>query len=102
MNLLFLGVAMRKPVPKKRKSILKTNSKTKPNITIIKKTTHQIQSRKLTTADRVMLKALAQMPDSQIDYTEIPEIDWTQVKIVKKPTKKQIAFRVDSDILEFF
>ncbi|MBC7406182.1 MAG: BrnA antitoxin family protein [Candidatus Parcubacteria bacterium] len=49
-----------------------------------------------------MLKALAQMPDSQIDYTEIPEIDWTQVKIVKKSTKKQIAFRVDSDILEFF
>ena len=49
-----------------------------------------------------MLKALAQMPDSQIDYTEISEIDWTQVKIVKKPTKKQIAFRVDSDILEFF
>lgn len=71
-------------------------------MTIIKKTTHQIQSRKLTTADRVMLKALAQMPDSQIDYTEIPEIDWTQVKIVKKSTKKQIAFRVDSDILEFF
>ena len=71
-------------------------------MTIIKKTTHQIQSRKLTTVDRAMLKALAQMPDSQIDYTEISEIDWTQVKIVKKPTKKQIAFRVDSDILEFF
>ena len=46
-------------------------------MTTIKKTTHQIQSRKLTTADRSMLKALAQMPDTQIDYTEIPEIGFT-------------------------
>lgn len=50
------------------------------------------------------LKALKEMSDDQIDYSDIPEVvdfsGWTRVS--HKPIKHQISFRVDVDVLIFF
>jgi len=48
---------------------------------------------------------LAALPDDQIDYSDIPELDddfWENARIVAPPGKERITFRVDRDVLEFF
>ena len=48
---------------------------------------------------------LAALPDDQIDYSDIPELDddfWENAKIVAPPGKERITFRVDRDVLEYF
>ncbi len=48
---------------------------------------------------------LAALPDDQIDYSDIPELDddfWENAKIVAPPGKERITFRVDREVLEFF
>jgi len=53
------------------------------------------------------LKALEEMPDSEIDFSDIPlklKLDWSNAVVGKyyRPWKKQISLRVDVDILIFF
>lgn len=51
------------------------------------------------------MEALKNMPDSEIDYSDIPEItDFTgwQRGVHFRPIKTQISLRVDSDILHWF
>lgn len=54
---------------------------------------------------RARLKALEAMPDSEIDFSDIPEITdftgWT-VGTHYRPWKKAISFRVDIDVLSYF
>ena len=48
---------------------------------------------------------LAALPDDQIDYSDIPELDddfWENARIVAPPGKERITFGVDRDVLEFF
>ena len=48
---------------------------------------------------------LAALPDDQIDYSDIPELDddfWENAKIVAPPGKERITFRVDREVLEYF
>ena len=50
------------------------------------------------------LTALASMPDSEIDFTDIPptqENDWLGAERAKfyRPVKQQLTVRIDSDIL---
>jgi len=48
---------------------------------------------------------LAALPDDQIDYSDIPELDddfWENAKIVVPPGKERITFRVDRAVLEYF
>ena len=52
-------------------------------------------------------KELAELPDEEIDTSDIPELDeewFGRAKLVMPPTepKEQIALRVDRDVLEFF
>jgi uncharacterized protein (DUF4415 family) len=58
----------------------------------------------LTAEQKARLKALAAMPDDQIDYSDIPSRpDAVWVKAVDFPhTKKQVTLRIDEDILNFF
>lgn len=53
---------------------------------------------------RADLKRIAEMPDDQIDFSDIPEVfDFSEYKRVPfKPVKHQISFRVDVDVLMFF
>jgi uncharacterized protein (DUF4415 family) len=61
----------------------------------------------LTEAQKAELKALAEMPDSEIDYSDIPPLDETfWKKAVRnpyyKPTKTSTTVRIDSDVLAWF
>ena len=58
----------------------------------------------LTEADIASLKALAARPDSEIDFSDIPEITDEQWKTAVRghfyrPVKRQITARVDADVL---
>ena len=53
-------------------------------------------------------KELAELPDEEIDTSDIPEVDAEWFRTTKRVTlpltepKEQIALRVDRDVLEFF
>lgn len=59
----------------------------------------------LTPEQEARLQALTAMPDSEIDTTDIPELDWDKGIVVRNPwadppTKTKIKeFLVDSDII---
>lgn len=52
------------------------------------------------------LEELAKVPDSEIDYSDIPELDdafWKNARIVQpRPPKEQITIRFDADVLDWF
>lgn len=62
----------------------------------------------LTDAERVELRELAARPDSEIDFSDIPEWtdeQWERAKKYRgqlyRPTKSQITAKVDRDVLEW-
>ncbi len=60
----------------------------------------------MTEERRAALKALAERPDSEIDFSDIPEITEEQWKNAVRrrfyrPVKRQITARVDADVLEW-
>ena len=60
--------------------------------------------RLLTTEQQARLDAVAEMPDSQIDYSDAPYLPnaiWRKVADAPQ-AKKQITLRLDADILDFF
>ncbi len=51
------------------------------------------------------LEELAALPDEDIDYSDIPELDaeWFRTaKVVFPPGKEQVTVRIDSDVLAWF
>jgi uncharacterized protein (DUF4415 family) len=51
------------------------------------------------------LAALEQMPDGQIDLTDIPEVkNWAHAVAGKyyRPIKKPVSIRIDADVLDWF
>lgn len=51
------------------------------------------------------LDALAELPDDQIDTSDIPEImDWSDGRrgVFYRPVKQQITLRLDADIVAWF
>ena len=51
------------------------------------------------------LKEIENIPDDNIDTSDIPELDdnfWNRAKMNKAITKKSISIRLDSDILDWF
>jgi uncharacterized protein (DUF4415 family) len=60
----------------------------------------------LTEADLASLEALAARPDSEIDFSDIPELTEERWKTAERghfyrPVKRQITARVDADVLEW-
>lgn len=58
----------------------------------------------LTSAQQARLNKLAAKPDSEIDFSDIPELTEEQLKHAVRgrfyrPVKKQITARVDADVL---
>jgi uncharacterized protein (DUF4415 family) len=58
-------------------------------------------------AQRKRLAAVAAMPDTEIDYSDIPKlggtVQWTRPgALVPSENKQQITLRVDADVLSFF
>jgi uncharacterized protein (DUF4415 family) len=61
----------------------------------------------LTDAQREELARLAEMPDEDIDFSDIPlltEDFWKNAVRGKfyRPVKKQVTLRIDADVLEWF
>lgn len=62
-------------------------------------------SNRLTAKQRAELEALADLPDDQIDTTDIPEArDWAGAKrgVFYRPLKKQLTLRIDADVVAWF
>ena len=54
---------------------------------------------------RTNFKKLAKMKDSEIDFSDIPEMDSTFFKnaeLIIPEHKKSISLRIDSDVLKWF
>ena len=61
--------------------------------------------RKLTAEERAALEAVANMPDSEIDTSDTPEIaDWSGAIRggLYRPVKRLTSLRLDADLLEWF
>ena len=61
----------------------------------------------LTAQQRKQLKAVAAMPDAEIDYSDIPRqtgaVQWTRPgALVPSANKQQVTLRLDADVLTFF
>ena len=61
----------------------------------------------LTTQQRKRLKAVAAMPDSEINYADIPRqtepVQWTRPgDLISSENKQQVTLRLDADVLTFF
>jgi uncharacterized protein (DUF4415 family) len=68
---------------------------------IVRKTLSEIR---MTAARKRRLEKLAQLPDSEIDFSDIPPLDekfWKNAvrNPFYRPVKKQVTLRVDADIL---
>ena len=51
------------------------------------------------------LKELAAKPDSEIDYSDIPELGpefWKKAELVRPTPKEAISLRIDADVLAWF
>lgn len=52
------------------------------------------------------MKRIAEMPDSEIDYSDAPEVipDSSQITIGRfyRPIKKLVSLRVDADVLAWY
>ena len=60
--------------------------------------------KELTAAQREELKALQEMPDEEIDYSDIPPItDWSGAVIGRfyRPVKETVTIRLDADVLDW-
>lgn len=61
----------------------------------------------MTAAQRKRLATLAAMPDSKIDYSDIPkqtgDVKWTRPgALISGENKRQITLRLDTDVVDFF
>jgi uncharacterized protein (DUF4415 family) len=62
-------------------------------------------TRKLTEEERAALAAVANMPDSEIDTSDVPEVrDWSGAVRggLYRPVKRLTSLRLDADLLEWF
>ncbi len=60
--------------------------------------------RKLTRQQKEEIAAIAAKKDSDIDFSDIPEVlDWSDAEIGKfyRPPKKPVTMRLDADIIEW-
>ena len=59
----------------------------------------------LTPKQRAELQALEELPEEQIDTTDIPELlDWSDARrgLFYRPVKRQITLRLDADLIAWF
>lgn len=66
-----------------------------------------VKTKPLSAAQRIRMAAVAAMPDSAIDYSDIPKqrgkVKWSRPgALVPSENKRQVTLRVDSDVLNFF
>ena len=60
---------------------------------------------KLTDLQKAELKTLAELPDEQIDTSDIPEVlNWSDARraVFYRPVRRQITLRLDADVIAWF
>jgi uncharacterized protein (DUF4415 family) len=70
---------------------------------IVKRTLDPKNPPRLTVEQEARLNAIAAMPDTQIDYSDAPNLPnavWLPATL--PGAKQQITLRIDSDVLDFF
>ena len=63
------------------------------------------EDRELTQKQRAELQALEDLPEEEIDTTDIPELkDWSGGRrgLFYRPVKQQITLRLDADVIAWF
>ena len=63
------------------------------------------ESIELTSKQRAELQTLEELPDDQVDTTDIPELlDWSNARRGRfyRPVKQQITLRLDADLIAWF
>lgn len=69
------------------------------------KPTRKAGSKTLTPKQKAEMKALADLPDEQIDVGDIPEAgDWSNARrgVFYRPVKQQLTLRLDADVVAWF
>ena len=77
----------------------------KKESSIVKRTLDLTKQPALSTEQKARLKAVAAMPDDQIDYSDAPHLSdaaWIKASEQMPHTKKQITLRIDAEVVEFF
>jgi uncharacterized protein (DUF4415 family) len=65
----------------------------------------KVNSNRLTAKQRLELDALANLPEDEIDTTDMPEVrDWAGAErgMFYRPVKKQLTLRIDADVIAWF
>jgi len=55
--------------------------------------------------NELSIEELAALPNSEIDYSEIPELDdsfWESAKIIMPENKQRLTVRFDADMVRWF
>ncbi len=60
-----------------------------------------IFNKPLSRQQKARLNRLRNMPDSKIDYSDIPELTDEQLAEFKRPTKVLVAARLDRDVVDW-
>jgi len=59
----------------------------------------------LTAAQRKRLQTVADKPDADIDYSDIPAVSaefWAKHRLARIEPKTQVTLRIDQDVLDYF
>jgi uncharacterized protein (DUF4415 family) len=62
-------------------------------------------SKTLTAKQRAAMKALAALPEDQINTSDAPELrDWSNARrgVFYRPVKQQLTLRLDADVVDWF
>ena len=57
------------------------------------------------TISKKRLNQITQIKDSDINYSDIPQLDetfWKKAKLIKPVNKEAVSIRLDSDVLNWF
>lgn len=60
--------------------------------------------KKLTKEQQEEIRALQEMPDEEIDYSDIPPVtDWSKAVVGRfyRPVKETVTIRLDADVLDW-
>lgn len=77
-----------------------TSSASSRHEKLVRKSAADIFSKPLSHAQKARLDKLAKLPDSEIDFSDIPELTDEQLaRMVRRPPPKEVlSFRIDADV----
>ena len=84
-----------------RLSVAKKSSESSQQEKLVSMSADYILNRRLTPKEKAALRRLRNMPDSEIDYSDIPPLTKEQMATARRPGRKFVAARLDPDVMEW-